>query len=360
MKVEKNGSSVVRLDDGIFLIPGPKKGGCNIFVLAGTRRTALIDTGMPKDHGALCSGLSEIGLSLDGIDMVILTHEHIDHVGNLPNLPGRTVVAAHARAANKLQLDDEFSKMSGAFGGQAVSIHVDLHLEDGSLIDLGGIRLRTIYTPGHSSGAICLYEPERGAMFTSDTIFAGGILGGIFASGNISDYISSLRRLREFKVVSMYPGHGRMSSNPGQDLERAIEGASLLLNDTRNLFESINAKGAFDHLMRATADYSRRAAERREHARVASDLEALAHLEDASHPVGVSNISRAGARLDRELSIAAGETVRLTLDCIGDLECEVIAHIDGHTRLKFMKSSPDLAQMELWLSARRNDEKPAS
>lgn len=349
MKVENTGGSVVQLEEGIFLIPGRKSGGCNIFVLKGSHKTALIDAGMPGDHEYLCAGLAEIGLAIDDVSLVILTHEHIDHVGGLRDLPKRIVVAAHTRAANKLQLDDSFSTMSGAFAAGRMSGHVDIHLEDGSLIDLGGIRLRTIYTPGHCSGAICLYEPTRGALFTSDTIFAGGILGGIFASGNISDYINSLERLREFRIVGLYPGHGRMSTKPAEDLARAINGSALLMSDTQHLFESINAKGAFDQIKRATVDYSRRAAERRQATRVLSTLQGLIRLEDADHPVGVQNISITGARLDREISVVEGNVVSMCLDFIGDLDCQVVAHLDGNTRLRFHKTSPGHGNLAAWL-----------
>lgn len=353
MKAANSAGSIVQLDDGIFLIPGRKSGGCNIYLLRGSRRIALIDAGLPDDHDYICASLAEIGLTIDDVSMVILTHEHLDHVGDLPNLPKRILVAAHSRAAIKLQLDDQFAIMSGAFGAGKMSAHVDIHLEDGSLIDLGGIRLRTIYTPGHCSGAICLYEPSLGVLFTADTVFAGGTLGGICASGNISDYISSLERLRELRLLSMYPGHGRMSANPTEDLTRAVGGSNLLLSDTRNLFESINVKGVFDQIRRATVDYSRRAAERRQDARVISSLQALIRLDDGDHPVSVQGISMAGARLDREIAVSTNETVSLILDAVGNLQCKVIGHVKGYTSLKFLKSSPDIENLAAWLRKER-------
>ena len=349
MKVENTGGSVVQLEEGIYLIPGRKSGGCNVFVLRGTNKVALIDTGMPGDHDFLCASLAAIGLSINDVGIVIATHEHIDHVGGLQHLPSHIMVAAHARAATKLALDDQFSMMSGLFGEGKISGHVDIHLEDGTLIDLGGIRLRTLYTPGHCSGAICLYEPNRGALFTADTLFAGGILGGIFASGNVSDYIDSLKRLKEFRLVSMYPGHGRMSSTPEEDLDRGIRGSVLLMSDTRSLFDAINVKGAFGRIKRGTVDYSRRAAERREETRVMSDLTGLIHLDDADHPVFLQNVSLTGARLDRQIEVAKGARIALTIDAIGDFNCEVIAHSHGHTRLKFLKDSPGNQNLTDWL-----------
>ena len=73
MKVENTGGSVVQLEEGIYLIPGRKSGGCNVFVLRGRHKVALIDTGMPGDHDFLCASLAELGLSINDVGIVIVT-----------------------------------------------------------------------------------------------------------------------------------------------------------------------------------------------------------------------------------------------------------------------------------------------
>ena len=161
MKPVKEGGSLLRMEDGIFMIPGRKSGGCNVYVLKGERKVALVDIGMPGDYDIICAGLAELDLTIDDVGMVIITHEHIDHFGGLQNLPQRIVVAAHARTANKLRLDDEFSTMSGAFGARDSAGHVDVLLEDGTLIDLGGIRLRTIYTRYHTQDRILYLKAHQ-------------------------------------------------------------------------------------------------------------------------------------------------------------------------------------------------------
>ena len=349
MKPENTGGAVTRLDDGIFLIPGRKAGGCNVFVLKGTQKTILIDVGLPDDYDYLCAGLAQIGLTIDDIHMVILSHEHIDHIGCMSRLPSRIVVAAHERAANKFLLDDQFSIMSGAFNTRAGALHVDIHLENGTTIDIGGIKLRTIYTPGHCSGAICLYEPNRAALFTADTVFAGGILGGIFASGNISDYINSLERLNELRLASMYPGHGRMSSSPSSDIARAIKGSRLLMSDTQTLFDSIDIGSAFKNIKHGAVDYSRRAAERRQSKRVSGALTAVAHLPDADHLVETVNLSMEGILLDRMIPIGERDNIVLTIEGLGDVECELVDHEHGRTRLRLLKSASDPVALKDWL-----------
>ena len=353
MSHEGSGGQPQQLADNIFLLPGRKGGGCNVYVLKGSRKNLLIDVGLPQDYAAICAGLAEIGMSMDDIHMVILTHEHVDHVGGLPCLPGRILVAAHARAATKFALDDEASMMSGAFEAGKGTIHVDLHLEDGALIDIGGLRLRVIYTPGHSSGSICLHELEHGTLFSGDTLFAGGILGGIFASGNIADYIDSLGRLREYRLNAAYPGHGRTSNAVLADLDRAIVGSRQLMNDTQSLFNSVNAKTSFERIMSATVDYSRRAAERRGDRRVAGEIAALVRLDDADHVVNIRNISLSGASLDRVLPVRAEAEVDMVIDGIGRLTATVLAEVDSRTRLRFSRDLPCREELATWLAQKQ-------
>ncbi|MBF0110284.1 MAG: MBL fold metallo-hydrolase [Magnetococcales bacterium] len=350
MAVASENEFVTEIDKDIFLVPGRKGGGCNVFVLKGTRKVALIDTGMGSDHEYLLDSLHGIGLGIEDVQMILLTHEHVDHVGGVPRLPERIVTAAHARTADKVRLNDQFSAMSGAFEGGLRQFHVDIRLEEGVSIDLGGLALRALYTPGHSSGSVSFYETERGALFTGDTIFAGGILGGIFSSGNISDYISSLERLREFRLTALYPGHGRMSTTPSEDMDRAIKGAKALMNDTRYLFDSIQVGGSFQQIVKATATYSRRAAERRTNPRHALSSEAMLHLPSADHPVGLVDISFDGVRLDRTVALDPGTNVSLSIPRIGRIEGCVVGHLKGNTRLKFIHSAANQDVLMEWMA----------
>ena len=50
----------------------------------------------------------------------------------------------------------------------------DAHLLDGQVIEAAGADLRVLHTPGHAPGAVCLYDPGLGTVFTGDTLFKGG------------------------------------------------------------------------------------------------------------------------------------------------------------------------------------------
>jgi glyoxylase-like metal-dependent hydrolase (beta-lactamase superfamily II) len=148
------------------------------------------------------------------------------------------VVAAHRLAANKLELQDEFVTLNTYRNKPSKPFWVDVWLEDDAMIDLGNYQLKVIHTPGHTSGCICLYEPREGLLFTGDTVFAGGTLSEIAGGGNVSDYVNSIQRLSNLKVKEIFPGHGRLSHTPDDDLPKAIEYAQTLLNDCKTFFEA--------------------------------------------------------------------------------------------------------------------------
>src|SRR5512137_2659165 len=180
-------AKIVELRPNIYQIR-VERPGSHVYLLKGRAKNVLIDTGIASNFGNLESCLREVGLTPADIHFIVLTHEHFDHIGAAAYFFDTAVLAAHRLAANKIDLQDEFVMMSRYFDRQAKPFQAEICLEGETIIDLGNYRLRIIHTPGHTSGCICLYEPEHRLLFTGDTVLADGILSGVFASGNISDY----------------------------------------------------------------------------------------------------------------------------------------------------------------------------
>ncbi len=111
-------------------------------------------------------------------------------------------------------------------------MRVHLWLENMTRIDLGNYSLRIFHTPGHTSGCISIIETTHGLLFSADSVFAGGTLSYIAESGSIGDYIDSLTRLRYFGPRALYPGHGRISATPMEDIDHAIANAQKILAAT--------------------------------------------------------------------------------------------------------------------------------
>ena len=113
-----------------------------------------------------------------------------------------------------------------------IPMRVHLWLENMTRIDLGNYSLRIFHTPGHTSGCISIIETTHGLLFSADSVFAGGTLSYIAESGSVGDYINSLTRLRCFGLQALYPGHGRTSDRPIEDIDRAIANAQKILAAT--------------------------------------------------------------------------------------------------------------------------------
>jgi hydroxyacylglutathione hydrolase len=238
---------IVELRPNIYQILAEKPSS-HIYLLKGQAKNVLIDTGMAAHFPVLKERLAEVGLRPGDIHLIILSHEHFDHIGATAFFFETAVVAAHRLAANKIQMQDEFVMMKKYFDLPAKPFHADIWLEGDTMIELGNYRLRTVHTPGHCSGCISLYEPNHRLLFTGDTVFAGGILSGIFASGSISDYVNSLQRLSDLRVEEFYPGHGRISTTPQEDLQKAVEESRAILEDSKVLFETLDTKASFARL----------------------------------------------------------------------------------------------------------------
>ena len=97
------------------------------------------------------------------VTAIVCTHAHDDHVRFAPPLRAAT-------GAPILLHPDDRPLWSLTHG----SLAWDADLADGQRIAVGGTTLTVLHTPGHAPGAVCLYAPELGCVFTGDTLFHGG------------------------------------------------------------------------------------------------------------------------------------------------------------------------------------------
>jgi hydroxyacylglutathione hydrolase len=211
------------VDRGVARIRLPKP-AAHVYALLG-ERPALVDAGMPGSGPAVHDGLKTLGVSPDDVCLVLLTHEHADHSGGTWAFPN-ALLAAHPLAAAKLRHGDRRATHA------PTAREPELELHDRSLVHAGGLALRVLHTPGHTSGSVCLYEDTHGLLFTGDTAFARGTLTDVFASGSRGDHVASLQRLLGLRARLLLPGHGQVSEDPRGDLTVALEAAHKSLPAT--------------------------------------------------------------------------------------------------------------------------------
>jgi len=225
--------AVNELNPGIFQIRG-LKGSSHSYVIKGDYMNVMIDTGSDQNFPVLERGLRHIGMKVRDVNLVINSHEHCDHIGANRYFQETAMIAAYRLAASKMTTGDYYVTMYKGNDLNEPPMRVHLWLENMTRIDLGNYTLRVFHTPGHTSGCISIIESSCGLLFSADSVFAGGTLSYIAESGSIGDYLDSLARLRSFSLKALYPGHGRVSATPIEDIDRAVANAQLLLETKNN------------------------------------------------------------------------------------------------------------------------------
>jgi len=248
--------SLIQAADDVYQIRF-KNRAANAYLVRGSSRNILIDVGLSSNFPHMVECLRHLDCPPEKIDMVVLSHEHLDHIGAAFHFHGRTYIAAHRLAANKIMLRDDFSMRRKMFNEPNVPINVDIWLEEGNVIDLGNFRLDVMHTPGHTSACITLFDQEKGLLFAADTLMPGGVMGGVFGSGSISDYIQSLERLKGLNSKILLSGHGRLSDTPQDDVRIAIQRSHALLSDTAQLFDALDARSNFEPIMQSVRDLNK-------------------------------------------------------------------------------------------------------
>jgi hydroxyacylglutathione hydrolase len=171
----------------------------NAYLIDAKRKT-LVDAGMNAPRV-----LKNIG---DGLELIVLTHCHYDHMGAVPEIVEATgaKVAMHEKDIALLRSDR--ASVAAMFNAPRPVFAVDIVLRGNDVIDLGDASLQVIHTPGHTPGSICLYNKDTGELFTGDTVFEGGSFGRTDIGGDSEAMVRSLDMLMKLDVSILYPGHG--------------------------------------------------------------------------------------------------------------------------------------------------------
>lgn len=181
----------------------------NCYILRESKQASdclLIDAGLePKQLVEFLQAhkLNPVGL--------ILTHGHIDHVGGIAILRKKFPnIKVYIHKLDEAMLTNTVSNLSALIDRPFTAGCADFCVEQGDVIEVAGIRLQVLHTPGHTPGGICLYSKESHIVFTDDTLFTQSIGRTDFPGGNMAELIKSIKEkllvLPDNTVV--YPGHG--------------------------------------------------------------------------------------------------------------------------------------------------------
>jgi glyoxylase-like metal-dependent hydrolase (beta-lactamase superfamily II) len=201
---------------------------------------ALVDAGWDTADAweALTAGLASIGAAVDNVEAVVVTHIHPDHYGLAGRVRAESGAWIGLHPADASLLRDRYEDVDGLVASMRGLLTVcgtpadrlpdlteasmqvrsfvsmappDRLLGDGELLDLAGWDLRTIWTPGHSPGHLCLYSDERKVLLSGDHVLPRITPNISFHSQQVpnplGDYLDSLDRLRLLEPEEVLPGH---------------------------------------------------------------------------------------------------------------------------------------------------------
>lgn len=210
---------MIELAPNIYYIKGENQSRfpyCACLYLKGSKLRVLIDAGMGARNLAPVKKM--------GIDLLILTHCHIDHRltrKEILDVP----VWCHKKDSIFLKDREYFFttmglKRSGLdlsglfdFAPGMFEMEIDHELVDRERIDLGGLTLETIHTPGHTPGHLSFFIPEHNLLFSGDIDLTpfGPFYGHDFA--NINDFLSSIKKLKNSDAQLVATGHAQPISD---------------------------------------------------------------------------------------------------------------------------------------------------
>ena len=195
----------------------------NIILIVEEKLT-LIDTGFVGSSARIAEFIGRLGRSVQEVGLIIITHNHFDHIGELAELRKLTgaKVAAHKAAVagtegelpypagvRRLLRIPLFSSMSRRFVLQPDD--VDIQLEGGDVLKpLGG--LKVIHTPGHTPDSISLYSPGSRLLIVGDALVRRSKIPQIphkMVSSDLVQAVDSVKKMVELDFDILCFGHGR-------------------------------------------------------------------------------------------------------------------------------------------------------
>jgi glyoxylase-like metal-dependent hydrolase (beta-lactamase superfamily II)/8-oxo-dGTP pyrophosphatase MutT (NUDIX family) len=196
-----------RLDRYVMRLTAPNPGamtgpGTNTYLL-GETELAVIDPG--PDLEIHIQKILEQGQGR--IRWILCTHTHMDH----------SPAAAKLKQATGAQLIGRPAPQ-----GQDATFQPDLVMENGQRLEVGGMTLRAIHTPGHASNHLCYLLEQTRMLFTGDQVMQGSTVVINPPDGDMRAYLRSLEGLLAEDIAIIAPGHGYLVGAPHKEIRRLI------------------------------------------------------------------------------------------------------------------------------------------
>jgi hydroxyacylglutathione hydrolase len=191
------------LDVRMFTV-GPVQENCFVFRASGSDRAIVVDPGEEEER--ILGAIEELGVSVEAI---LLTHTHFDHVGAVAPVAKATGAPVYCPELEVPVLADIMAFVPWSGFGPYESYDADEAVSGGERLELAGLEIDVLFTPGHSPGHVTYSIPDQLTLFSGDVLFRGSVGRTDLPGGDWGTLLESIRSLVDGfpEETTVYPGH---------------------------------------------------------------------------------------------------------------------------------------------------------
>jgi len=189
----------------------PFQQNCSLMWDTKTMHGVLVDPG--GDAQKILHGVKQHGVE---IKEIWLTHGHLDHAGGAEDIKAELCVPIIGPHKDDQFWMDQISADWEKYGQKDMGRNCkpDRYLQDGDVLELGGVKFGVVHCPGHTPGHVVIYNKNMKIAFVGDVIFKGSVGRTDFPKSNPEQLVESItKKLWPLgNDMRFIPGHGPMSS----------------------------------------------------------------------------------------------------------------------------------------------------
>jgi glyoxylase-like metal-dependent hydrolase (beta-lactamase superfamily II) len=192
------------IDVRMFTV-GPVQENCFVVREAESGTALIVDPGEEADR--LLSAVHELGI--EKVEAILVTHTHFDHVGAVAPVAQATGAPVYCPELEREVLANIMDYVPWPGFGPFESYEADHTVAGGETLELAGMKIEVLFTPGHSPGHVTYAIRDERALFSGDVLFQGSVGRVDLPGGDWPTLLSSIQSLvDEFEPETVvYPGH---------------------------------------------------------------------------------------------------------------------------------------------------------
>ena len=192
------------IDVRMFTV-GPVQENCFVVREQDSGSALIVDPGEEADR--LLKAVDDLGI--EKVEAILVTHTHFDHVGAVAPVARATGAPVYCPELEREVLANIMDYVPWPGFGPFESYDADHTVAGGETLELAGLKLEVLFTPGHSPGHVTYAIRDERALFSGDVLFQGSVGRVDLPGGDWPTLLSSIQSLvDEFEPETVvYPGH---------------------------------------------------------------------------------------------------------------------------------------------------------